>query len=94
MCAAGRLGHGARFSLAMKHQRYVSTRPAMPFVEAPSTMHEMLLARHILAQGGDARMRRSAIMRVLGTYYHDFVTHLLEAELPHRVYAQAEAGGP
>jgi oligoendopeptidase F len=87
------LGHGAHFSLAMKHQRYVNTRPAMPFVEAPSTMHEMLLARHILAQGGgDARLRRSVIMQVLGTYHHNFVTHLLEAELQRRVYTQAEAG--
>lgn len=86
------LGHGAHFGLAMKHQRFVNTRPAMPFVEAPSTMHEALLARHILAQGGDARMRRSVIMQVLGTYHHNFVTHLLEAELQHRIYAQAEAG--
>jgi oligoendopeptidase F len=86
------LGHGAHFGLAMKHQRHVNTRPAMPFVEAPSIMHEMLLARHILAQGGDVRMRRSVIMQVLGTYHHNFVTHLLEAELLHRVYAQAEAG--
>ena len=86
------LGHGAHFGLAMKHQRFVNTRPAMPFVEAPSIMHEMLLARHILAQSSDARMRRSVIMQVLGTYHHNFVTHLLEAELQHRVYAQAEAG--
>jgi oligoendopeptidase F len=86
------LGHGAHFGLAMKHQRFVNTRPAMPFVEAPSIMHEMLLARHILAQSNDARMRRSVIMQVLGTYHHNFVTHLLEAELQHRVYAQAEAG--
>jgi len=89
---AHELGHGAHFGLAMKHQRYVNTRPAMPFVESPSIMHEMLLARHILAQSSDARMRRSVIMQVLGTYHHNFVTHLLEAELQHRVYAQAEAG--
>ena len=89
---AHELGHGAHFSLAMKHQRYVNTRPAMPFVEAPSIMHEMLLARHILAQSSDARMRRSVIMQVLGTYHHNFVTHLLEAELQQRVYAQAETG--
>ena len=89
---AHELGHGAHFGLAMKHQRYVNTRPAMPFVEAPSIMHEMLLARHILAGGGDKRLRRSVIMQVLGTYHHNFVTHLLEAELLHRVYAQAEAG--
>ncbi len=86
------LGHGAHFSLAMQHQGYFNRRPAMPFVEAPSTMHEMLLARHILARGGDPRMRRSVIMQVLGTYHHNFVTHLLEAELQHRLYAQAEAG--
>ena len=86
------LGHGAHFGLAMKHQRFVNTRPAMPFVESPSIMHEMLLARHILARSSDARMRRSVIMQVLGTYHHNFVTHLLEAELQHRVYAQAEAG--
>jgi oligoendopeptidase F len=86
------LGHGAHFGLAMKHQRYVNTHPAMPFVEAPSIMHEMLLARHILARSSDARMRRCVIMQVLGTYHHNFVTHLLEAELLHRVYAQAEAG--
>ena len=86
------LGHGAHFGLAMKHQRFVNTRPGMPFVESPSIMHEMLLARHILAQSSDARMRRSVIMQVLGTYHHNFVTHLLEAELQHRVYALAEAG--
>ena len=89
---AHELGHGAHFGLAMKHQRFVNTRPAMPFVEAPSTMHEMLLARHILAKSSDARMRRSVIMQVLGTYHHNFVTHLLEAELQHRMYALAEAG--
>jgi oligoendopeptidase F len=31
-------------------------------------------------------------MQVLGTYHHNFVTHLLEAELQHRVYGMAEAG--
>jgi len=31
-------------------------------------------------------------MQLLGTYHHNFVTHLLEAELQHRVYAMAEAG--
>jgi len=76
----------------MKAQRYVNTRPSMPFIEAPSIMNEMLLARHILAAGGDVRTRRGVIMQLLGTYHHNFVTHLLEAELQHRVYALAEAG--
>ena len=89
---AHELGHAAHFGLAMKHQRFVNMRPAMPFVEAPSIMHEMLLARHILARSDDARTRRSVIMQLLGTYHHNFVTHLLEAELQRRVYAAAEAG--
>jgi hypothetical protein len=38
-------------------------------------------------------MRRSVIMQVLGTYHHNFVTHLLEAELQRQVYARAEQGG-
>ena len=89
---AHELGHAAHFGLAMKHQRYANMRPAMPFIEAPSIMHEMLLARHILARSDDARTRRSVIMQLLGTYHHNFVTHLLEAELQHRVLALAEAG--
>ena len=89
---AHELGHAAHFGLAMKHQRFVNMHPAMPFIEAPSIMHEMLLARHILARSDDTRTRRSVIMQLLGTYHHNFVTHLLEAELQHRVLALAEAG--
>ena len=45
-------------------QRLVNTRPAMPFVEAPSIMNEMLLANHILAGNSDPRMRRCHVPRV------------------------------
>ena len=89
---AHELGHGGHFGLAMQHQRLVNTRPAMPFIEAPSTMNEMLLAQHVLGQSQDQRLRRSVIMQVLGTYHHNFVTHLLEAELQRQVYALAEGG--
>jgi len=89
---AHELGHGGHFGLAISHQRYVNMEPAMPFIEAPSIMNEMLLARHIMASSDDVRTRRSVIMQLLGTYHHNFVTHLLEAELQHRVYALAEGG--
>jgi oligoendopeptidase F len=90
---AHELGHGGHFGLAMQHQRFVNMHPAMPFVEAPSIMNEMLLAQHILGKSQETRMRRSVIMQVLGTYHHNFVTHLLEAELQRQVYALAESGG-
>jgi oligoendopeptidase F len=89
---AHELGHGGHFSLAMQHQRLVNMWPAMPFVEAPSIMNEMLLAQHILGRSQETRLRRSVIMQVLGTYHHNFVTHLLEAELQRQVYALAEGG--
>jgi oligoendopeptidase F len=89
---AHELGHGGHFGLAMQHQRFVNMRVGMPFVEAPSIMNEMLLAQHILGQSQDPRMRRSIIMQVLGTYHHNFVTHLLEAQLQRQVYALAESG--
>jgi oligoendopeptidase F len=89
---AHELGHAGHFLTAQRHQRYVNTRPAMPFVEAPSIMNEVLLARKILQGTADARMRRWVLMQVLGTYHHNFVTHLLEAELQRQVYALAEAG--
>lgn len=89
---AHELGHAGHFALANKHQRYVNTRPAMPFVEAPSIMNEVLLARHILASATEPRMRRWVIMQVLGTYHHNFVTHLLEGELQRQVYRLAEKG--
>ena len=89
---AHELGHAGHFTLAGQHQRYVNTRAAMPFVEAPSIMNEVLLARHLLAGGGDVRMRRWVLLQVLGTYHHNFVTHLLEAELQRQVYRLAEGG--
>ena len=90
---AHELGHAGHFGLAMQHQRWVNLRPGMPFIEAPSTMNEMLLAQHILARSHEPRLRRSVIMQVLGTYHHNFVTHLLEAELQRQIYAHAQAGG-
>jgi oligoendopeptidase F len=91
---AHELGHAGHFALANRYQRLSNTRPSMYFVEAPSTMNEMLLGHYILEKSTDPRMRRWVIMQFLGTYYHNFVTHLLEAELQRRVYAHAEAGKP
>jgi len=91
---AHELGHAGHFMLAGQHQRRVNTDAAMPFVEAPSIMNEVLLARHLLAQDADTRMRRWVITQVLGTYHHNFVTHLLEAELQRQVYRLAEGGQP
>ncbi|MBM7661926.1 oligoendopeptidase F [Bacillus mesophilus] len=89
---AHELGHAGHFYLANKYQTILNTRPSTYFVEAPSTMNELLLGQHILENTTDPRMRRWVILQFLGTYYHNFVTHLLEGELQRRVYRLAEEG--
>lgn len=91
---AHELGHAGHFVLAGRNQRISNTRPSRYFVEAPSTMNEMLLSRHILSQSNDERMKRWVILQSLGTYYHNFVTHILEGELQRRVYELADKGTP
>lgn len=86
---AHEVGHAGHFMLAGKYQRMTNARPSLYFIEAPSTMNELLLADHLLARSEDPRMRRWVISQLLGTYFHNFVTHLLEGELQRRVYDQA-----
>ena len=91
---AHELGHAVQSVLASSNQRFVNVEPSLVFIEAPSTLNELLLAEHILESADDFRMRRWVLMQLLGTYYHNFVRHLLEAELVKRIYAHAEAGRP
>lgn len=91
---AHELGHAGHFSLAGRYQRISNTRPSLYFIEAPSTMNEMLLSQHILEKSEDDRMRRWVILQSLGTYYHNFVTHILEGELQRRVYKHADEDTP
>ncbi|SFL56866.1 oligopeptidase F. Metallo peptidase. MEROPS family M03B [Gracilibacillus orientalis] len=91
---AHELGHAGHFYLAGANQSLVNTSPSTYFVEAPSTINELLLANHLLNKTNDKRMKRWVITQLLGTYYHNFVTHLLEGEYQRRVYDLAEAGTP
>ncbi|MCZ8513235.1 oligoendopeptidase F [Paenibacillus filicis] len=89
---AHELGHAGHLMLAARHQSFTNFRPSTYFIEAPSTMNELLLAQHILKQSDDPRMKRWVILQLLNTYYHNFVTHLLEGDMQRRVYEAAEAG--
>ncbi|KAA0550034.1 oligoendopeptidase F [Bacillus sp. BGMRC 2118] len=91
---AHELGHAGHFYLANRYQTILNTRPSTYFVEAPSTMNELLFGQHILKNTTDARMKRWVTLQFLGTYYHNFVTHLLEGEFQRRVYSLAEEGTP
>ncbi len=86
---AHEVGHAGHLMLAAKNQRLTNARPSTYFIEAPSTLNELLLAEHLKANSDDNRMKRWVILQLLNTYYHNFVTHLLEGELQRRVYRLA-----
>jgi oligoendopeptidase F len=91
---AHELGHAGHFYLAQKHQNIYDTRPSLYFIEAPSTMNEMLMANYMLKTSEDPRLKRWVLSSMVGkTYYHNFVTHLLEAAFQREVYKIIDAGG-
>src|SRR5690625_3332240 len=91
---AHELGHAGHFQLANRNQTILNTNVSTYFVEAPSTLNELLLAEHMLKQSNNDRMRAFVINNLLDTYYHNFVTHMLEAEFQYRIYKLAEEGIP
>ncbi|MET4559896.1 oligoendopeptidase F [Lysinibacillus parviboronicapiens] len=87
------LGHAGHFVNAQGHQSYFNSRPSLYFIEAPSTMNEMLLANYLLTHNDDLRFKRWVISNIVAkTYYHNFVTHLLEAAYQRKVYELVDAG--
>lgn len=90
---AHELGHAGHFVNAHKKQSLFNSRPSTYFIEAPSTMNEMLMANYLLKTAEDARFKRWVIASIISrTYYHNFVTHLLEAAYQRKVYDKVDAG--
>ena len=92
---AHELGHAGHFYLAGKSQNIYNTRPSLYFIEAPSTMNELIVANDMIAGAEDDRMKRWVYASIVSrTYYHNFVTHLLEAAYQREVYRYVDAGKP
>ena len=91
---AHELGHAGHFRLCNAAQSIFDTDVSTYFVEAPSTMNEILMAHHLLKTSEDKRFRRWVLANMVSnTYYHNFVTHLLEAAYQREVYRLVQAGG-
>lgn len=88
---AHELGHAGHFYNANRAQNIFDTRPSMYFIEAPSTMNEMLVANNLLKNSDDPKFKRWVISSIISrTYYHNFVTHLLEAAYQREVYNRVD----
>jgi len=91
---AHELGHAGHFRACNSAQSIFDTDVSSYFVEAPSTMNELLMAHYLLKTSTDKRFRRWVLSCMIGnTYYHNFVTHLMEAAYQREVYKIIDAGG-
>lgn len=91
---AHELGHAGHFKLCYENQNVFDSNVSTYFVESPSTMNELLMANYLLKTNKDNRFRRWVLSSMIGhTYYHNFVTHLLEAAYQREVYRIIDKGG-
>lgn len=91
---AHELGHAGHFKACHSSQSIFASDVSTYFVEAPSTMNELLMAHYLLRTSEDPRFRRWVLSCIIGnTYYHNFVTHLLEAAYQRDVYRIVDQGG-
>ncbi|MCB2355187.1 oligoendopeptidase F [Clostridium estertheticum] len=91
---AHELGHAGHFTLINKNQNIFNAQPSLYFIEAPSTMNEMLMSNYLMKTNEEPRFKRWVLSSMISrTYYHNFVTHLLEAAYQREVYKIIDAGG-
>ncbi|MBS4770365.1 oligoendopeptidase F [Carnobacteriaceae bacterium zg-ZUI240] len=88
MTLAHELGHAGHFQMAHRYQNIFDSRASLYFIEAPSTTNELLVEQYLLDEAnGDHRMTRWIKATMIGkTYYHNFVTHFMEAYFQREVY--------
>ena len=87
------IGHSGQFIFSDNNQSYFSTHMSTYYVEAPSTFNELLLSDYLEKQFDNPRQKRFALAhRLTDTYFHNFITHLLEAAFQRRVYNLIEEG--
>ncbi len=87
------LGHAGHFGLANRAQPMFGTLPSLYFIEAPSTINELLLADELVKRNDDPRYQRFVFSALVGnTYYHNYVTHFLEAYYQREVYRAIDRG--
>lgn len=93
MTLAHELGHAGQFYYSNNTQNALNNDMSMYFVEAPSTANEITMERFLLNKAKDDREKLWVLSTMISkTYYHNFVTHFIEAAFQREVYRKVEAG--
>lgn len=87
------LGHAGNFIKINENNSILTSEPSLYLIESPSTFNELLLTHSLEQKSDDPRMKRFAYTTMLtNTYFHNFITHLLEAAFQREVYTLVENG--
>lgn len=87
------LGHAGHGMYSQRHNSISNTRTSMYFIEAPSTTNELIIANDMLGWNDDPVFKRFVYSSMISrTYYHNMVTHLLEAHFQREVYNRVDRG--
>ncbi|MCI5775186.1 MAG: oligoendopeptidase F [Aerococcus sp.] len=87
------LGHAGQMINAERNNLFLTDEPSLYLVESQSTFNELLMANYLKKTQEDPRTQRFARAQMLtNTYFHNFITHLLEAAYQREVYRLVDAG--
>lgn len=87
------LGHAGQAILSGKNHSILGEDPSLYLIEGPSTFNELLLTDYLQRKSDNVRMERFALTKMISnTYFHNFITHLLEAAYQREVYQLIDAG--
>src|SRR5699024_8930058 len=79
--------------LSAENHSTLGSDPSLYLIEAPSTFNELLLTESLSKKAEDDRMERFALTNMISnTYFHNFITHLLEAAYQRKVYELIDEG--
>lgn len=93
MTLAHELGHAMHFLYANENQSILNTQVSRFFVESPSTANEIIIERYLLKNAKDDMERLWVLQTMISkTYYHNFVTHFIEALFQREVYKLVDEG--
>ena len=81
---AHELGHAGHFYLAQQNQNIFDTRPSQYFIEAPSTMNEMLMANYLMKNTEDKRMKRWVLSSIVSRTYYQLRNPFIRSPFPKR----------
>ena len=90
---AHELGHAGHGRYSSMDNSVINTESSMYISEMPSTCNEMLLANYLINSTVDEEFKKWVRVQMIErTYYHNFVTHGIEAIYQREVYRRIDKG--